>query len=205
MSSKVAKINSGWGRRQGQREPKMATNRICAQVQRALKRSASARKPSTTVLGILALLALYALAGLVLSLLFGLLALLIEQMLGSTLAPEQLRGIIVAVSSGITLAVMPVVLIVLFSYGLGHGSIKEGIVSGLTSLKRSYLKVLVVLLAYFAAGWLISALFARMPALMPLFILKVVLLVALCVAYLFTLLVLLARRAPVHANKGRHS
>ncbi|MDR3053517.1 MAG: hypothetical protein LBU48_06630 [Coriobacteriales bacterium] len=183
----------------------MATNRICAQVQRALKRSASARKPSTTVLGILALLALYALAGLVLSLLFGLLALLIEQMLGSTLAPEQLRGIIVAVSSGITLAVMPVVLIVLFSYGLGHGSIKEGIVSGLTSLKRSYLKVLVVLLAYFAAGWLISALFARMPALMPLFILKVVLLVALCVAYLFTLLVLLARRAPVHANKGRHS
>jgi hypothetical protein len=126
-------------------------------------RSAGKRKRMYNFWGYLVLLAAFAVCALALSLIYGLLAVLLYAIFGSSLPLERIEGVILFVTSALTLATLPIFLNVVLSFGLGDGTLKEGVSVGLKTLKRTYFPLLTVAVLFFAAGRLLTIPFGFAP------------------------------------------
>ena len=88
------------------------------------------------------------------SLLYGLLAVLLNWILKSVMTFEEFKGVFNVVTMILTVAVMPLFFNVLFTYGLGKMKITEGISTGTKTIKIRYVKLLIFLVTAGALGWL---------------------------------------------------
>jgi len=133
-------------------------------VKKVVGKERKARPLGKTLGGLLALLIIFAVAAVIVALLYGLLAVLLNAALKSVMAFDQIKGVINITTMVLTLLMIPVFLNILFTYGLSKIKISVAIGGGLKSLKTQYLKLLIGLAAVIAVGWLGALPFRYMDA-----------------------------------------
>jgi membrane protease YdiL (CAAX protease family) len=119
-----------------------------------------------TVAGLAVLFAAFAACALVLSLLYGLVAVLVYGLSGGVPLDEA-KGAISFVASVLTLLLLPVFVQAFFAYGLNGPTAWAGVRNGLRALKAIYPRLLLLSAALFAAGHLLLPLFGRLPQGLP--------------------------------------
>ncbi|MFV0412033.1 MAG: hypothetical protein ACK5L3_02040, partial [Oscillospiraceae bacterium] len=104
-------------------------------------------------------LLLLAVGAVVVSLVYGLLAVLLQAVLASTISLNSLKQVISYTTGGLTALLLPVWLAAFLGYGCHGGGVKAGIAAGLRGLKRSYWKLLCILAIAFLLGLLANWVF----------------------------------------------
>lgn len=125
--------------------------------------------------GLLVLVFLLVVAALIISALYGLLAVLITALLGSKLAFSQTKGIINLATTLITLAVTPFLLNIVFTYSIEEQGILPAIGNGIKISKGRYVKFLILVAAGTALGWLITLPFRYFASTLPFQIMEAIL------------------------------
>jgi hypothetical protein len=122
--------------------------------------------------GLLGTIGLLLAVSLVISLLYGLLAVLIHAVLKSTLSLEQIKGIINIATIVLTWLISPLYISALFTYGLDSEKPWKAFVGSLKIGGRRYIKFLVFVAAVFAMGWLTTLPFRYADMTLPLEIVR---------------------------------
>ena len=104
--------------------------------------------------GILVLTGMFLVAFFFISLLYGLLAVLLNVILKPAMTFDQIKGVINIATMILTVAIMPLFLNILFTYGLGKMKLIKSISTGFKTIRNQYVKLLVFLAVVVAAGWL---------------------------------------------------
>jgi len=125
--------------------------------------------------GLLLLVLLLCAAALVISALYGLLAVLINAILKGSLSFGQIKGVINLVTTLITLALAPFLLNIVFTYGSGERGVPQAIRQGIQIAKACYLKFLIVAVAGTALGWIIGLPFRYLSGALPFQMVKAIL------------------------------
>ena len=112
------------------------------------------RKLSSLFGGLLSLFVIGFAAMLLLSMLYGLLAMLIYAICKDALTGDQIKGVINVAIGIITLSVLPIALNIFFTYALTGQKVLRSISEGLRTLKKQYLRLLLILAILFAVGFL---------------------------------------------------
>jgi hypothetical protein len=113
-------------------------------------------RPLVKAFGGLLALGLMAMAvWVVISMIFGLVSILIQTLARNSLTFDEIAGIIDVLTEILAILIAPVVLCILFAFGLGSGNIRKSITDGLKELRFMYVKTLALCAAFFAAGWLL--------------------------------------------------
>lgn len=109
------------------------------------------------MLGGTALVLLTVTAGaVVMSLLYGLLAVVLQNIFLGSMDVGRIRLVVDIVTSVLTVLVLPVGIAAIFGYGYHQGGVLEGMRAGLRGLRRSYFKVFAILVAGVLLGYLVS-------------------------------------------------
>ena len=112
------------------------------------------RKPFAYFKGILALLLIELAVMPVVGALNGLLSVLIHAVARPSLTQEKIEGVIDATASILLLLVIPVFIHILMVFGTREKKVVRSITTGLKSLKKVYLRILLTILVLFSAGYL---------------------------------------------------
>jgi hypothetical protein len=126
--------------------------------------------------GLLGTIGLLLAVSLVISLLYGLLAVLIHAALKNTLSFEQIKGIINIATTIITLLILPVFFNIFFTYGTSKEKILKSFSLGLKSQKGRYVKMLLFIAVVFATGWLVTLPFRYVDLTLPIQLVRTVVL-----------------------------
>jgi hypothetical protein len=118
--------------------------------------------------GLLGTIGLLTAASLVISLLYGLLAVLIHTVLKSTFSLEQIKGIINISTMVLTWLVSPLYISALFTYRIDSEKPWKAFTGSLKIGGHRYIKILVLVAAVFAAGWLTTLPFRYADMTLPL-------------------------------------
>lgn len=104
--------------------------------------------------GLLLIILFLIFAWVIISLLYGLLAVLIEKIMYSSFSITQIQGVINVFTSFLTLIIFPLAVHLICAYLLGERKLKGFWQVFTGSLKKSYLKLLLLLISVFAVGYL---------------------------------------------------
>jgi len=111
---------------------------------------------ATYVKGLFVLLLAGIVAIFVVSMVNGLIAVLLNALLKNTLTIDQIKGIINIVTGIISLLILPVFINVLLTFAFDEPKAVKSISKGLKSIKKRYIKILILLMILSAAGYLIG-------------------------------------------------
>lgn len=111
------------------------------------------------IIGVAFLLVFLAVCAAFVSVLYGLLAVLLQGLLEGSVQADGLKNIVSIVSGVLTVLVLPVFVAMLFGYGDSDGGVLEGVRGGLKSLRRTYWKLFLVLAVGAVPGGLVALVF----------------------------------------------
>jgi len=158
------------------------------------------RKTSSVFGGLLLLFVIGFVAMLIVSALYGLLAVLIHAICKSTMTTGQIKGIINITTNIITLSVFPIALNIFLTYAFSSYKALQSISKGIKTIKGRYLKLLLIPALLYATGFLIGLPFNYAANTLPLQIVK-----ALIFALLGAvgILLLISNYKPEHMKKEK--
>ena len=121
-----------------------------------LKLRETKSKPFDKFGGLLLLVLFGLLAMFVVSLIYGLIAVLINSVLKSTMEIEQILGVVNIATNIITILLLPIFVNIVCVYALDENKAVRSIAAGFKTLKLNYLSFLIILTIFFGIGYLIQ-------------------------------------------------
>ena len=127
---------------------------LSAKVKNILRNSTFS-KPFEGLGRFLILILILLVAGLFVSIIYGLISTLIYSIAKETISIEQIKGIINIVTSILTFLILPIFFNIFLTFTMERGSIKETLITGLKSTKQIYFYLLIFFLTIFGIGYLV--------------------------------------------------